>query len=149
MKHQSSSLQKTEEIANAIAKTLGPEKNSATVLGLYGDLGSGKTTFTQALARAFGVTETVTSPTFILEKIYKLENQNFSHLIHIDAYRFETSDELLKLGWKEITENKENLIVVEWPERVVGILPKNIQKIRFTFIDTETREIETETEVEV
>src|SRR5438552_2904269 len=97
-KYSSISLEQTEEIAQNLVKNLEKQPHSATVLGFYGDLGSGKTTFTQSMARALGVKENVTSPTFILEKIYKLEEQQFSHLIHIDAYRFDKSDELLKLG---------------------------------------------------
>lgn len=116
----------------------------AQVFGLAGNLGSGKTTFTQAVAKALGVNEGVTSPTFVIEKIYKLSGQVFDRLIHIDAYRLESGRELLQLGWHEISSDPKNLIMIEWPERVADILPADLKKINFAFIDEKTREIEFE-----
>ena len=113
--------------------TLTPQK-TATVVGLYGDLGAGKTTFTKALAEALGVVGTVTSPTFVIEKIYTLEGQDFSHLIHIDAYRLESSDELKKLGWDTIVGDPGNLIVVEWADKVEELLPEHTRKIHFKVV---------------
>ena len=100
----------------------------ALIVGLYGDLGSGKTAFTQVVAKCLGVKETVTSPTFVIEKIYKLDHRDFEHLIHIDAYRLKNGDELLHLGWEEIAKNPKNIIFIEWPERVAEILPNNMKK---------------------
>jgi len=112
---------------------------TATVVGLYGDLGAGKTTFTKALAEVLGVEGVVTSPTFVLEKIYTLSNkklnQKFSHLIHIDAYRLESSDELKQLGWDTIVSDPKNLIVIEWADKVEGLLPEHTRKIFFEVVD--------------
>ena len=142
MKIISKSLGDTENIAREVlAKEIVKSENSATVVGLYGDLGSGKTAFMQATAKCLGVRETVTSPTFVIEKIYKLDHQNFDHLIHIDSYRLKSGDELLHLGWEEIAKNPKNIIFIEWPEKVAEILPKDIKKIHFTFVDENTREI--------
>jgi len=142
MKIISKSLAETEKIAREfLAKEIMKSENSATVIGLYGDLGSGKTAFTQAVAKCLGVKEAVTSPTFVIEKIYKLDHQNFEHLIHIDAYRLRSGDELLHLGWEEIAKNPKNIIFIEWPEKVAEILPKDIEKIHFTFIGENSREI--------
>lgn len=132
---------------NIFAKnfTLGLKSDikKAVVIGLSGDLGSGKTTFTQEVARTLGITETITSPTFVIEKIYKLPEENtFEHLIHIDAYRLEKESELEHLGWQEILENPKNLILIEWPEKVAGIIPKDAIRINFKFIDEQTREIQ-------
>ncbi|MFC1730952.1 tRNA (adenosine(37)-N6)-threonylcarbamoyltransferase complex ATPase subunit type 1 TsaE [candidate division KSB1 bacterium] len=120
--------------------TLIPQ-SGATVVGLYGDLGAGKTTFTKALAEVLGVKETVTSPTFVLEKIYTLKNQKFSHLIHIDAYRLESSDELKQLGWDTIISNPGNLIVIEWADKVGDLLPENTKKISLQVVGEEVRNI--------
>ena len=117
----------------------------ATVIGLYGDLGAGKTAFTKAVAKELGIRETVSSPTFVLERIYKLPKKTghtFTHLIHIDAYRFEDSKELLHLGWEEIISNPHNLIFIEWPEQVASIMPKKHIKIYFKHKGENTREIE-------
>lgn len=141
MKFVSKNIKDTEKLAEDFLTYIHPA-NQAVIMGLYGDLGSGKTTFTQCVAKILGVKETVTSPTFVIEKIYKLEDKNFSHLIHIDAYRLESGKELETLGWKEISEDPKNLIFIEWPERVSEILPENIQKIYFKFVDESTREVE-------
>jgi len=145
----SKNLQDTERFAQSFLEKLEPQATIATLVALHGDLGSGKTTFTQAVAKLLGVTETVTSPTFVIEKIYKLsENKNnknnFSHLIHIDAYRLESGSEMLSLGWKELISNPQNLIFLEWPEKIADILPENRVKLSFRFVDENTREIVSE-----
>jgi tRNA threonylcarbamoyladenosine biosynthesis protein TsaE len=145
----SKSLSDTEKLAVSFVTNLKPAKSGATIFGLAGDLGSGKTTFTKEVATLFGIKkEGVTSPTFVIMKIYKpratrftLHASRFTHLIHIDAYRLEKSDELLHLGWKEISKDKNNLIFIEWPERVKEILPKTTKTIYFEFIDENTRSI--------
>lgn len=142
MKIISKSLEETEKVArDFIEKEFVRNDNGAVIVGLYGDLGSGKTAFTQAIAKCLGVKETVTSPTFVIEKIYKLRGENFDHLIHIDAYRLKSGDELLHLGWEEIAKNPKNLILIEWPERVAEILPGDMKKIYFIFVAENTREI--------
>lgn len=130
--------------ASFVEESIRKERNeeSATVLGLKGDLGAGKTTFTKSVAKVLGVEGVVTSPTFVIEKIYKLpQGGDFSYLIHIDAYRLEESRELLVLGWKDLIDDPRNLILVEWPEKVSDILPKDVKILQFKFIDEETREI--------
>ncbi len=140
-KYIAHSLTETQKIAEHFVSTLNITSSGATVVGLYGDLGAGKTSFTQGVAHAFGIQENVVSPTFVIEKIYELFEKRFAHLIHIDAYRIETSSELLHLGWSEIISNPTNLILIEWPERVADIMPPHI-KIRFTHTKDEGREIE-------
>lgn len=95
----------------------------ATVVALSGELGAGKTTFTQEVAKVLGVEDHVVSPTFVIQKIYALKNQKFEHLIHIDAYRLESAKELEHLGWHDIVANSSNLILIEWPERVAELIP--------------------------
>jgi len=114
----------------------------ACVVGLIGTLGSGKTTFTQFTAQKLGIKDNVLSPTFVIEKIYKIpDNKTFSNFIHIDAYRIEDEKELKVLGWDEIIENEENLIFVEWADKIENILPEDTIKIHFSFINNTTREI--------
>jgi len=113
-----------------------------TVVGLHGDLGSGKTAFTKCIAKLLGINETVTSPTFVIEKIYSLKGQPFERLIHIDAYRLESGKELLHLEWKEICADPKNLILIEWPENVADVMPENYIKINFEFVDEATRKME-------
>lgn len=143
MRHISKSLEETREIAEQFVKTLDIDEK-AKVVALTGNLGSGKTAFSQAVGTTLGVIENVQSPTFVIEKIYPIDYHGFKHLIHIDAYRLDHSKELLHLGWQKIISEKENLILIEWPERVADIIPKGVQNIYFKFIDESTREIEYE-----
>ena len=118
-----------------------PER--ATVVGLYGDLGAGKTTFVQAAATALGVTETVNSPTFLIFKKYQLlvTSSRYSFLVHIDAYRLKYSDELRRLRFDELLADPANLIFIEWADRVADILPPDHRKIFFEFVDEDTRSV--------
>lgn len=142
MKLLSKSPKETEKIAKEFVKDILKKKhNGAIIVGLSGNLGAGKTAFVKAVAKSLGVTDTVQSPTFVIEKIYKIKTENFEHLIHIDAYRLESAEELLKLGFKEIAENPKNIIFIEWPEKVKGILPKDAALIYFTHINDKEREI--------
>ncbi len=143
MEYQISNSVEMEKLAQEFAKNLEPNKEGATVVGLYGDLGAGKTFFTQSVARFFGIEDTIVSPTFVIEKIYEIKDQKFTHLIHIDAYRLESSNELLMLGWQKIISDSNNLILIEWPERVGDIMPKH------TKISIKHKENETSREVTI
>ncbi|MBU6370657.1 MAG: tRNA (adenosine(37)-N6)-threonylcarbamoyltransferase complex ATPase subunit type 1 TsaE [Patescibacteria group bacterium] len=143
MKMLSGSLDETEKIAAKAAKIFRERKRAgALIVGLAGDLGSGKTTFTQALAREFGVVDDITSPTYVIMKKYATADKKYPNLIHIDAYRLNKSAELASLGWRNIANDPNNLILLEWPERVADILPKDRVTIRFSFISETEREID-------
>lgn len=104
--------------------TLVPDPEKATLVTLSGELGAGKTAFTKAVANALGVSDMVASPTFVLEKVYRLpEGQAFKQLVHIDAYRLESGKELSALGFDEIMRDPHTLILLEWPEKVADMLP--------------------------
>lgn len=107
--------------------------NKATVVALQGDLGAGKTYFVQNVGRMMGVKEHITSPTFVIMNIYDIEPtwHKFKKFIHIDAYRIEKKEELLNLGWEKLLDDSENIIFVEWPERVEGLIPKESKKLIF------------------
>ena len=142
MKIISKSLAETEKFAADFVKNLQPKKDEATLVALSGELGSGKTTFVQCVARSLGVKENITSPTFVLIKNYQLPATSHKLLYHIDAYRLERGEELAKLGFEEIVANPNNLIFLEWPENVAEVLPKDYLTIKFSFIDEATRAIE-------
>lgn len=97
-------------------------KGKATVVFLSGDLGSGKTTTTKAIAKELGIEEDITSPTFVILKRYQIDASvlfgKFSNLIHIDAYRLKNYAELEKIKFDEYLVNEKNLILIEWPEMV-------------------------------
>jgi tRNA threonylcarbamoyladenosine biosynthesis protein TsaE len=137
----SKSLEQTGQLAGHFLESLN-RGAAASVVGLYGDLGSGKTAFVQAVARALGVKEKVTSPTFVIMKVYNLTGKRYDKLIHIDGYRLKSGMELLKLGFGQRLKDSRSLIFVEWPENVAGALPDEIRKISFKFVDETSREIE-------
>jgi len=140
MEYLSKNSTETAEIAANFAKVLITKPgfgNQAMIFGLYGELGSGKTTFMKYLAENFGVKETIQSPTFVIEKIYNITNNEiFKKLIHIDAYRIENDQEMINLGWNEIIADPKNLICLEWPEKISKIMPAHI-KIFFEHGDNE------------
>ena len=139
---QSKSLSDTAVLAGVFLKNITPHRDGATIFGLSGDLGSGKTAFTKEVAHLLGIKkEEVTSPTFVIEKIYSISHKDFSHLIHIDAYRLDSPDELLHLGWEDIRKDPKNLILIEWPEKVKTLLPSQTQYLSFAFVDENTRDI--------
>lgn len=133
------SQDETKELAREFVLNLAPREDGAVVLALRGDLGSGKTAFTQYVAEALGVEDIVTSPTFVIEKRYLLLDQKFERLIHIDAYRLEKDEDLESLNWDKLLKNPKNLVVVEWSERVSGAIPENAKKLSFDTVDENTR----------
>lgn len=113
----------------------------AKVLYLSGELGSGKTTLTKEIATLLGVREKVVSPTFVIMKKYKTKDKKIKNLIHMDAYRLDKKEELVNFGWEEILSNKENLIIVEWPERVFENIKDSQIKVFLEHQDNNKRKI--------
>ncbi len=126
------SLEELQKEAQSFVQTLFPRESGATLVTLLGELGAGKTAFTKELARALGVTEVITSPTFVLEKIYALPAavHGFTQLVHIDAYRLSQGSDLVPLGFDALMKDVQNLIVLEWPERVADGLPTSSRTLR-------------------
>ena len=136
-----------DELPEIVKEILGgiSSRETAVVLALSGDLGAGKTTFSQSVARALGVRENVISPTFVIMKSYEFTGgknlSGFSRLVHIDAYRLDSHTELTKLGWNDLIADPQNLILIEWPEKVAEIIPKNAHKISLSHVSESTRQI--------
>jgi len=122
------------------------KNKKAKVIAFSGDLGAGKTTLTKEMGKILEIKEDIISPTFVIMKIYKINSSkyksHFKQLIHIDAYRLDSHKDLLKIGWEEIAEDKENLIIVEWPERVKNQLDINTCFIKLHHIDDQSRLLE-------
>jgi tRNA threonylcarbamoyladenosine biosynthesis protein TsaE len=109
--------------AAQFAQAQAPRAERATLVTLSGELGAGKTAFVKAAAKALGVAEELTSPTFVIQKNYDLEGQPFKRLVHIDAYRLKSGAELAPLHFDETLKQAENLIMLEWPSMVADALP--------------------------
>lgn len=138
------SIDETQSFSRMYLNSLQSKDSEATILGLYGNLGSGKTAFTKCLAKELGINEEITSPTFVIMKLYETKNEKFKRLIHIDAYRLESGKELQTLDFESLVNNPNNLIVIEWPENVKEILNENHRKIHCNFIDENTRQYDVE-----
>lgn len=115
---------------------------TATVIALSGDLGAGKTTLTQELARQLAVTATVISPTFVIMKEYAITRGPYTQLVHIDAYRLESAAELERLGWRDLLRDARNLILIEWPEKVPEAIPQDARRVSLLHAGDEERTIE-------
>lgn len=141
-----------EILAKEILKTQPKEK--AFVLGLEGGLGGGKTIFLQGFARGLGIKQKILSPTFVLIKRFRIRSvirpsalsnggakTKRKYFYHIDCYRIEKPKELLALGFKKIISNPQNIVAVEWAERIKKILPKDAFILRFQFVNKTKRKI--------
>ena len=124
------------------AKNFAQELKGGEVIGLIGDLGAGKTVFAKGLADGLGVKNTVTSPTFVIMKVYEIRNlkSEIRNLTHIDAYRLKSEADIIAIGADEYFERKDTVTVIEWPENIKKILPKKTIFIEFK-IQKNTRTI--------
>ncbi|MDD2753299.1 MAG: tRNA (adenosine(37)-N6)-threonylcarbamoyltransferase complex ATPase subunit type 1 TsaE [Candidatus Portnoybacteria bacterium] len=123
----------------------------ALVLALQGELGAGKTTFIQGLAQALGIKEKILSPTFVIMKHFKIAASDwrpstslgvkFKNFYHMDCYRLEGGKDLEAFNFKEILKNKNNLVVIEWAERVKDILPEDTIWLEFEHGGEDIRKI--------
>lgn len=120
----------TKKIASVVASKL---KGGETI-GLIGDLGSGKTAFVKGLAIGLGIKSRITSPTFVLMKVYKVKHTTIKHLVHVDAYRVKQATALQHIGLEEYIKAKDAVVVIEWADMVQSILPK--KRMIYTFTHT-------------
>lgn len=126
----------TKKIAIEFASILA----KGDVVFLYGDLGFGKTTFAQGLAEGLGIKKRIISPTFVIVRTYELKTHH-SKLYHVDLYRISSVSELKGLGLEEILNDKESIVVIEWPEKIQEKLPKNTISVYFEYLDENKRKI--------
>ena len=135
----SKSKAQTQKLASKLAKKIISDGVSkyAKVLALIGDLGAGKTAFTQGFIKSFGVKTHIPSPTFVIYRKYPIDLK-FKNIYHFDLYRVEKSKEILDLDFKKIIQNPENIVLIEWPEKILKFLPKNTIKVFFGHHKKET-----------
>jgi tRNA threonylcarbamoyladenosine biosynthesis protein TsaE len=148
----------TQKTAQLLAREILKEKSGkkAVVLALVGELGGGKTTFIQGFARGLGIKEKVLSPTFLILKAFKIPSSRsqvsstrggsafgggFQFLYHIDCYRLKGVEDLKALDFKEIVGGPENIIIIEWADKIRRIIPKGAIWIKFKVLGEHTRQI--------
>lgn len=132
------SFEETQKLGLELAKTL----NGGEVLALYGDLGSGKTTFMQGLAQGLGVKRRIISPTFIIMRTYEVTKDDIQNLYHVDLYRIESEKDVEGLGLLELLGDKENIVAIEWPDKIDNLLPANRIDIYFEYLGDDKRQIQ-------
>lgn len=153
------SFEETQKLGEELAKTL----RGGEILALHGDLGSGKTTFVQGIAKGLGIVRRIISPTFIIMRHYKTrlpvysssersESRSYKkdgssrqartiNFYHIDLYRIETRDDIKGLGIEEILKDPESIVAIEWPEKMGEMLPENHIDIYFEYLENDKRKI--------
>jgi len=139
-KHTTNSPTQTKNLAKKIAKDF----KGGETLGLVGELGSGKTQFVKGLAEFYKIKQAITSPTFVLIKPYEIKRDSSSSrvlgapqnkiekLVHVDCYRLDNLDDLQDIGLNEFINDKNNITVIEWADKIKKTLPKNTTWIKFS-----------------
>lgn len=146
----------TQKLGSDFARILlaslaqGVSLSENNILALSGELGSGKTTFVQGLAKELDIKKRIISPTFIIVKSYKIKtqksklkatSQNLKSFYHIDLYRIESKKDLKELGIEDIINNSQNIVAIEWAEKIQNLLPKKRTEIYFDYLSENKRRI--------
>ena len=133
MKFLSTSEKQTSNFAKKISKNL----TGGQIIGLTGNLGAGKTVFTKGLALGLGIKKNITSPTFVLMKVYPVtKNQQIKFLVHIDAYRIKSARDLMAIGADEYFKRPDTITVVEWADKIKKILPEKTKFVKISIDKT-------------
>lgn len=128
---------KSEKETFEFAKNYAKKLKGGEIIGLIGDLGTGKTVFTKGLAKGLGVKDNITSPTFVIMKVYEVNSKllKVNCLVHIDAYRLTSGKDLEAIGALEYFNKKDTVVVIEWPEKIKKILPRKTRYIKIKYVD--------------
>lgn len=138
--YKTSSASETQKLGETFAKTL----QRGDFLALYGNLGAGKTTFVQGLAKGLGVANRIISPTFVIIRSYGLGIMNSgseSKFYHVDLYRLRGEEDIEATGLLEIIQEQQSILAVEWPEKLKSLLPKKRYDITFSSVKEDERSI--------
>jgi len=133
------SATQTKNLGKRISQKILKSKD-AVIISLKGELGSGKTTFVQGLATGLGIKDKILSPTFVLMKKYKIPDTK-KQFYHIDCYRIKKAPDLSALNLEKLFLNPQNIIAIEWAERIERILPQDTIVLNFKFKSQKQREI--------
>lgn len=135
------SFKETQKLGFEFAKEL----KGGEVIALYGDLGSGKTTFVQGLAEGLGVERPIISPTFIILRTYQIGTRDkgtgIRNFYHVDLYRINSAEDVQSLGLLELLEDPNNIVAIEWPDKIENLLPVDRIDITFKYLEDDKREI--------
>lgn len=137
----SKSERETQKIGKALAQLILENKIKKRILALVGELGSGKTTFLKGFAKGLGIKEKIISPTFIIFRRFPLKKKNFQNFYHLDCFRIKKPKEILQLGFQKILKNPQNLIAIEWADKIQKSLGRKTLWIFFEVLGQKERKI--------
>ena len=127
-KYTTNSLNETLKLGKKLVKNF-----NTNIIGLIGELGSGKTAFVKGVGQYFGI-KNITSPTFVVMKVYKVKVKSLKlkvkRLVHIDSYRLNNYQSLLDIGLEEYLNDQESLVLIEWVDKIKDSLPKETKYIK-------------------
>jgi tRNA threonylcarbamoyladenosine biosynthesis protein TsaE len=135
--HTMDFFSRSPEQTRRIGMRVGGALQTGDVICLQGELGAGKTTFVQGMARGWGSKDAVSSPTFILVNVYRRADD--SQLFHMDAYRLDSTPEAEELDLDSMLG--DGALIIEWPERMAGLIPAERLWITLEHVDEEGREM--------
>ena len=134
MKKRILNFKEMDKLASKVAKSL----ENGGVLGLIGNLGTGKTTFTKSICKCFGITENVKSPTFT----YVIEYTSGKRPVyHFDVYRIMNPGEVYQTGFEDYIGEEGSIVIVEWADNIIDEMPKNTVYVEIEHNDEDTRRI--------
>ncbi len=116
-------------------------KENSFTLALKGPLGSGKSVFTKGLSSGLGIRESIISPTFVIIKRYWIGDKFYKNFYHLDCYRLDKSEEMIILGFKKIIDDSQNIVVIEWADKIEEILPSKTVWLNFDYGEKENERI--------
>lgn len=131
----SHNLADTEKIAQNLLSNLGDK----SILALSGSLGAGKTTFVKFLAAVLGVKENITSPTFVLLKVYELEKQFYKKFVHVDCYRLDGNEDLADIGLQDYVSDSSNLVLIEWADKISNLPLDKVLHVKIEILGETSR----------
>lgn len=144
MKYLTKSAKQTEALGKKFVTNL----KQGGVFGLIGDLGAGKTAFVKGVAKGLSIKSRITSPTFVLMRVYPVirqgrqaKNKHIKRLVHVDAYRVKKAVYLSGIGLEDYLSDPETLVLIEWADQVRSIMPRRANMIYFKYRDLSSREI--------
>lgn len=135
-------LTKSAKETQKLGEKLATDLKGGQILALYGELGSGKTTFVQGLARGLGIRRRIISPTFVFIRQYPVtDHRSLITFYHVDLYRIDKIEDTRGLGLEEILSDPGDVTAIEWAEKIKKILPKKRIDIYFEYVKNNQRRI--------
>ena len=132
------SAKQTISLGKKIAKNF----KGGEIIGLEGNLGAGKTTLVKGIAEELGIKQTITSPTFLLMKVYPVrKNKLIKNFVHLDCYRIKNPNDILGIGVEDYFNDPSSIVLIEWPEKIKKVLPGQTKKIELSLVSNNQREI--------